>query len=80
MSARLATLGCLVALGGAGLIVAPLAAADCNASSGTTVCAQGDIRGTHGPPPALPTLGSYGSWCNGAVCFSGPQFGVVLGP
>ena len=48
MLARLAVPGCLVALGLAGLIAAPVAAADCNDSSGTTVCAQGDIRATDG--------------------------------
>ncbi len=37
----------------------------------TTVCAQGDIRGTHAGPPASPTQGAWGTWCNGRVCFPG---------
>jgi hypothetical protein len=69
--ARLAIPGCLVALGLAGLIAAPVAAADCNDSSGTTVCAQGDIRGTHAPPPARPAYPfAFGYGC-GYVCYGG---------
>jgi len=64
----------------AGLVAAPAAVAGCNDSSGTVVCAQGDIRGTDAPPPVQPGLGSYGTWCNGAVCFPGNLFGVVVGP
>lgn len=56
---------------------APSAVAGCNDSSGTVVCAQGDIRGTDAPPPELPALGSYGTWCNGTVCFPGQLFGSV---
>jgi hypothetical protein len=59
---------------------APVAAAGCNDSSGTVVCAQGDIRGTDAPPPIMPELGSYGSWCNASVCFPGNILGVVVGP
>ncbi len=80
MHPRLAIPACLVALGAAGLFSAPTAAAGCNDSSGTVVCAQGDIRGTHGPPPARPDLGSYGTWCNGSVCFGGGGFGIVFAP
>ncbi len=68
-----------VALVAAGLVNAPMASAACNDSSGTTVCAQGDIRGTHGPPPAQPELGSYGTWCNANVCFNNGRFGI-FGP
>jgi hypothetical protein len=71
---------CLAVLGGAGLVGAPAAAAGCNDSSGTVVCAQGDIRGTDAPPPTMPELGSYGSWCNGDVCFPGNLLGVVVAP
>jgi hypothetical protein len=71
---------CVVLLGAAGAIGAPAAAAGCNDSSGTVVCAQGDIRGTNAPPPVQPGLGSYGTWCNGNVCFPGNLFGVVIGP
>lgn len=33
-----------------GLIVAPPAAAECTSSGGSTVCAQGSVRGADGPP------------------------------
>ncbi|MEU0497258.1 hypothetical protein [Mycobacterium sp. NPDC006124] len=69
-----------VGVAAAGLAAAPSAVAGCNDSSGTVVCAQGDIRGTDAPPPVQPGLGSYGTWCNGAVCFPGNLFGVVVGP
>jgi hypothetical protein len=80
MRARLALPICLAAIGMVGLPGAPMAAAGCNDSSGTVVCAQGDIRGTNAPPPALPDLGRYGSWCNGSVCFPGNILGVVIAP
>lgn len=67
----------VVVVATAGLGTAPSAVAGCNDSSGTVVCAQGDIRGTDAPPPAMPGLGSYGTWCNGTVCFPGNLFGVV---
>jgi len=69
-----------VGVAGAALAAAPAAVAGCNDSSGTVVCAQGDIRGTDAPPPVQPGLGSYGTWCNGAVCFPGNIFGVVVAP
>ncbi|WP_140698051.1 hypothetical protein [Mycolicibacterium hodleri] len=72
--------GCLGALVVAGVVGAPTAAAGCNQSSGTVVCAQGDIRGTEAPPPVQPELGSYGSWCNGNVCFPGSILGIVVAP
>jgi hypothetical protein len=65
---RLAVSGWLVALGLAGLIAAPVASADCNDSSGTTVCAQGDIRGTHAPPPARPANGAGVRYGGGYHC------------
>jgi hypothetical protein len=71
MHQRLAVSVCVTALAVAGLLGAPSAAADCNDSSDTTVCAQGDIRGTHAGPPASPTQGAWGTWCNGRVCFPG---------
>jgi hypothetical protein len=68
---RLAVSGWLVALGLAALISAPVAGADCNDSSGTVVCAQGDIRGTHAPPPARPAYGpGFGYGC-GYLCYGG---------
>jgi hypothetical protein len=36
-----------------GLVVAPPATADCSYSGGTTVCAQGDVRGGGGPGPSV---------------------------
>lgn len=38
----------------AGVVVAPPAAADCNYSGGTTLCASGDVRGgsSNGSPPS----------------------------
>jgi hypothetical protein len=79
--ARLAMLACLLVLGLAGLIAAPVAAADCNNSSGTTVCAQGDIRGTHAPPPARPAYGfGFGFGC-GYICYGGGGgSSVPIGP
>jgi hypothetical protein len=77
---RLALPVCVAALAVAGLIGAPTADAGCNDSSGTVVCAQGDIRGTDAPPPVMPGLGPYGSWCNGSVCFPGNILGVVVNP
>jgi hypothetical protein len=73
--ARFAVPVSLVVLG-SGLVGAPVAAADCNVSSGTVVCAQGDIRGTHGSPPARGDLGSYGAFCSSNVCYTGGGFGV----
>ncbi|BBZ26274.1 hypothetical protein MMAD_05690 [Mycolicibacterium madagascariense] len=64
----------------AGLVGAPSAAAACNDSSGTVVCAQGDVRGTHAAPPSRGTLGSYGSFCSGTACYLDGGLGVVLGP
>jgi hypothetical protein len=77
---HLALSACLAALGAAAVISAPVAAAACNDSSGTVVCAQGDIRGTNAPPPARGDLGAYGTWCNGNVCFSGGGFGIAVAP
>lgn len=77
---RLAMPGWLVALGLAGLIAAPVAAADCNDSSGTTVCAQGGIRGTHAPPPSRPDYGfGFGYGC-GYICYGGFGSSVPVGP
>ncbi len=80
MPARLVLPMCLVAVGVTGVAGAPVASAACNDSSGTVVCAQGDVRGTHAPPPVQPDQGSYGTWCNGTVCFPGNTFGVVVAP
>jgi hypothetical protein len=77
---RLAAAACLAVLGVVDLLGAPAAAADCNDSSDTTVCAQGDIRGTHGPPAARPTQGPWGSWCNDRICYPGYVGGITLGP
>jgi len=80
MLAHLAIPGCLVALGLAGLIAAPVAVADCNDSSGTTVCAQGDIRGTHAPPPSRPAYGfGFGYGC-GYICYGSFGSSVPVGP
>lgn len=69
--ARLAVLGSLVVLGAAGVGTASPAVAGCNESTGTIVCAQGDIRGTSGKPPAAPIQGAWGSWCSGGICYPG---------
>jgi hypothetical protein len=72
----------LVPLAAAGLAFAPTAAAGCNDSSGTTVCAQGDIRGTHAGPPSRSTDGvAYGAWCGGnGFCYRGSGIAISLGP
>lgn len=76
---RLALPGLLAVLGWAGLMTAPTALADCNNSSGTTVCAQGDIRGTHARPPARPAYPyAFGYGC-GYICYGG-GVSVILGP
>jgi hypothetical protein len=77
---RLASLGGVIALMAAGLVGAPVTAADCNNSSGTTVCAQGDVRGTHAPPPARPAYGpGFGFGC-GYLCYGGGGVAIVLAP
>jgi hypothetical protein len=70
----------LAVLGTGAVLGAPVATAACNDSSGTVVCAQGDIRGTQGPPPSRGDLGAYGTWCNSNVCFSGGGFGIAVAP
>ena len=80
LTAPVGLAGCLAALAVLGVVGAPTAAAGCNPSSGTVVCAQGEIRGTDAPPPVQPGLGPYGSWCNSRVCFPGNLFGVVVAP
>lgn len=77
---RLAVTVATFGMAAAALVGAPAAVASCNDSSGTVVCAQGDIRGTDAPPPVQPGLGSYGTWCNGVICFPGGLFGVVTQP
>ena len=79
---RLVVLGWLAVLGSAGfMIAAPVAGADCNNSSGTTVCSQGEIRGTNAPPPQRPSHGAYGAWCTSTNCFpSNFGFGITLAP
>lgn len=81
MHRSLAVSACLAVLGVTGALAAPTAAAACNDSSGTTVCAQGDIRGTHGPPPSRPGFGPvWGTWCNSEFCFGGSGIGISLAP
>jgi hypothetical protein len=76
---RLAVPGFLVVLGLGGMITAPAAFADCNDSSGTTVCAQGDIRGTDAPPPARPPYAyAFGFGC-GYLCYGG-GVSLILAP
>lgn len=67
-------------LGTIGVLGAPSASAACNDSSGTVVCAQGDVRGTHGAPPSRGALGSYGSFCTSSACFLGGGLGLTFGP
>lgn len=77
---RLACLGGLLALGTVALVSTPVAAADCNNSSGTTVCAQGDVRGTHAGPPARPAYGpGFGYGC-GYLCYGGGGVVIFIGP
>lgn len=77
---RLIVVAWLAALGSAGLIAAPVAGADCNDSSGTRVCSQGEIRGTNAPPPVRPTTGAFGTWCTSTNCFGGFGFGIAIAP
>jgi hypothetical protein len=73
-------LAALLPLAAVGMACAPTAAAGCNDSSGTTVCAQGDIRGTHAPPPArTPVVAIDGSFCSGGFCY-GNFPGFTFGP
>ena len=37
-----------------GIVVAPSAAADCNYSGGSTLCASGTVRGSSGAPTNVP--------------------------
>ncbi len=75
---RVAVLGWLAVLGSAAVVAAPIAGADCNDSSGTTVCSQGEIRGTDAPPPQRPSHGAFGTWCTSTGCFpSDYGFGIV---
>jgi hypothetical protein len=77
----LAALIPLAVAGAVSVVAAPTAGAGCNDSSGTVVCAQGDIRGTHAPPPGRGTFGPiYGSWCNDQFCFAGSGPGLSIGP
>ncbi|MDX1874429.1 hypothetical protein SBI67_20105 [Mycolicibacterium sp. 120266] len=48
-----------LALGGAGVLGAPTAAADCTSAGYATVCAQGDVRGGGPTPPSV----VYPSYC-----------------
>ncbi|MGH3641205.1 MAG: hypothetical protein ACRDUX_19465 [Mycobacterium sp.] len=74
-------LAALIPLAAVGMVFAPAAGAGCNDSSGTIVCAQGDVRGTHAPPPQRPQYGPvYGAWCNGDLCFAGNGPGISVGP
>lgn len=74
-------LGSLAVVGLAGVIGAPVAGAECNDSSGTRVCSQGEIRGTNAPPPERPTRGAYGTFCTSTNCFpSNFGFGIVVAP
>lgn len=49
------------------LITAPTAAADCNYAGGSTVCAQGEVRGPDGVPraatPVVPYPCEYDWYC-----------------
>jgi uncharacterized membrane protein len=81
MHPRLTVPGCLVVLAAAGVVAAPTVAAACNDSSGTIVCAQGDIRGTNAPPPSRADVGPiFGAWCRGGSCFGGSGFGIIVAP
>lgn len=44
------------AMASAGVVVAPLAGADCNYAGGSTLCASGDVRGgtSNSPSPSAP--------------------------
>lgn len=73
-------LALLLPMAALGLAWAPEAAAGCNDSSGTTVCAQGDVRGTHaGPPARTPVVAIDGSFCSNEFCYGGFGSGISLG-
>jgi hypothetical protein len=42
-----------------GVLAAPSAAADCNYSGGTTICASGTVRGSSGAPTDIPAYDPY---------------------
>jgi hypothetical protein len=42
-----------------GLVAAPSAAADCNYSGGSTICAHGTVRGSSGAPTSVPAYDPY---------------------
>jgi hypothetical protein len=79
MRVRVTVLSALALGASAGLVSAPIASATCNDSSGTVVCAQGDIRGTHGSPPSRGELGSWGTFCSSIACFTNGGYGFGLG-
>ncbi len=65
-----------------GLTAAPLATADCVSSNGTTLCSQGDARGTDtgrgpGSGPMVPYPCEYDWTCDSGY---GWNFGGYIGP
>ncbi|MCX2928897.1 hypothetical protein ORI20_01330 [Mycobacterium sp. CVI_P3] len=61
-----------VSVATAGLVTASPARADCVSGGGSTVCAQGDVRGADGPPmstgPYVPYPCDYDPYCyNGGL-------------
>ncbi|MGY4709587.1 hypothetical protein ACXDF8_08550 [Mycolicibacterium sp. CBM1] len=56
-------------VGAGGLLTAPAAQADCVSGGGSTVCAQGEVRGADGPPgpvtsgPYVPYPCDYDPYC-----------------
>ena len=50
------------------VVTAPSAVADCNSAGGTTVCAQGEVRGPDGVPraatPVVPYPCEYDWYCD----------------
>ncbi|GJF08767.1 hypothetical protein NGTWS0302_29630 [Mycolicibacterium cyprinidarum] len=68
---RLSYLLIASAMVSSGLAVAPTAAADCTSAAGTTICSQGEVRGSDtgdgpsGAGPYVPYPCAYDWYCNG---------------
>jgi hypothetical protein len=64
-----------------GIAVAPTAAADCNYSGGSTLCASGTVRGSNGAPTSTPAYDPY-PCTNDPLCLYYDDYDpfVVLNP
>ena len=90
MQLRLLHLVPAVASVAVGLALAPTAAADCNSTGSSTLCASGTVRGSSGAPtnvpaydpypcsPADPSCYFFDSYDPGSV-FDPPNIGIGIG-